>query len=55
MAGKTLIKFLHKMIKKRRTEDWLLLILEVVIIILFYAIISDWANFKAGLFGKSPV
>lgn len=43
------------MIKKLTTEAWLILILKIAFIIFLYIILSDWANFKAGFLGGSPV
>lgn len=38
-----------------RTQNLIKIVVALVLILMFYAIISDWANFKAGLLGKAPV
>lgn len=35
-----------------RYKTFIKTVLAVIIAILFYVIISDWANFKAGLMGE---
>ncbi len=37
--------------KKKKQKDYLKIMIFAITFIVFYAIISDWENFKAGLFG----
>jgi len=37
--------------KKKKQRDYLKIIIFAISFMVFYAIISDWDNFKAGLFG----
>ena len=43
------------MIEKLKNLNWLLLITKLILIVIFFTILSDWQNFKAGLSGRPPI
>jgi regulatory protein YycH of two-component signal transduction system YycFG len=41
--------------KTKQINSFIVNILIIISVVIIYAILSDWGNFKAGLFGLAPM